>query len=368
MLSSRRIRAVDRGFTLIELLVVIAIIAVLIGLLLPAVQAAREAARRAQCTNNLKQIALAMHNYVDVNGSFPMGDSWGRSDEGPPFGGIRQNFGEFLAMTQFVEQGNIWNTFNSSLQIFVYENSTVNGFAVNTLWCPSDAGVIGLRYPGNQGDGWGPNNGSPIPMTFTSYGGNLGPLYYHAARNDANVTQAQASSNAGIFYHCGVPPEQTTGARLSPVKLGEITDGTSNTILAGDKSYGRAREAAATGDDWFGPNWWTSGWPGDGNFSTFFPPNFFKKWDSVSAQQAPLTEGRRYTYTANSFHPGGANFAFCDGSVKFLKDTINSWNPWVITATFGGGEAVTFSNVPAYGVYQALSTRNGGEVISADQF
>jgi len=348
-----------RGFTLIELLVVIAIIAVLIGLLLPAVQAAREAARRAQCVNNLKQIGLAMHNYLDVNGSFPMGDSYALTDDSPP-SWVRQNFGPFLAMTQFYEQGNIFNNLNTSVMIYVWENSTVSGFAVNMLWCPSDAGVAGLRYPGNPDDGWGPNGSSPCPMTYSSYACNAGPLYYEAARD--NVPQALVSQNAGIFFHTGSPPGKTSGSvnpKLSPVKLADITDGTSNTILAGDKAYGKV--ATFTSDP-FGPNWWTSGQLGDTTFSTFFPPNFFKTFDGTSS---PFPTGRRYTATAHSSHPGGVNMAFCDGSVRFIKDTVNSWNPWVITFV---DRTQPYGNVPPYGVYQALSTRNGGEVLSADQF
>src|SRR5262249_21389896 len=154
------------------LLVVIAIIAVLIALLLPAVQAAREAARRAQCTNNLKQLGLAMHNYMDVNGCLPIGDQYGRQANGSL---VRQPFGQFVGMTQFYEAGNIYNTLNTSLMIYIAQNSTTNGFAVSILWCPSDAGVLNLRFPGSPGNGW---DDSPIPMTYSSYAGNMGPLYY----------------------------------------------------------------------------------------------------------------------------------------------------------------------------------------------
>src|SRR5436189_1736794 len=108
------------GFTLIELLVVIAIIAVLIALLLPAVQSAREAARRAQCTNNLKQLALAMHNYIDVNNTFPQGDMYSLNKTNVA-NYIRQGPGPFLAMTQFYEQGNIYNTLNTNVFIYYYE-------------------------------------------------------------------------------------------------------------------------------------------------------------------------------------------------------------------------------------------------------
>ena len=139
----RPVRWTRPGFTLIELLVVIAIIAVLIGLLLPAVQAAREAARRAQCVNNLKQLGLAFHNYADTNGSFPMGD---RTAHWGPGNWVRQNAGPFLAMSQFFEQGNVYNTYNNQVFLYVAPNATVNGFGLSILWCPSDADIVGKRY------------------------------------------------------------------------------------------------------------------------------------------------------------------------------------------------------------------------------
>ncbi|MFO0888158.1 MAG: DUF1559 domain-containing protein [Isosphaeraceae bacterium] len=352
-------RFAGRGFTLIELLVVIAIIAVLISLLLPAVQSAREAARRAQCTNNLKQLALAMHNYVDVNGTFPMGDQYGlRKDNPANF--IRQGPGPFLAMTQFYEQGNIYNTLNTSVFIYYAENSTTNGFAISTLWCPSDGEVVGRRYQGQTGDGW---DDSPIPMTFTSYAGNSGALYYHAGRSD--VPSSLVNQNQGMFFHTGVPG----GARIGPASLSSITDGTSNTILLADNAYGKV---ATLSDGWWGPHWWTSGLIGDGTFSTMFPPNFFKDPyanNGIAFDNKPFFEGSLYTNTVNSFHPGGANFAFCDGSVRFIKDTIQSWNPWDITRPSRRDPYTTVSGAPIQnGVYQSLSTRNGGEVISSDQY
>ncbi|MGE3820547.1 MAG: DUF1559 domain-containing protein [Isosphaeraceae bacterium] len=360
-----RERHAGRGFTLIELLVVIAIIAVLIALLLPAVQSAREAARRAQCVNNLKQLGLAMHNYHDVHGSFPMGDNFMRQASRA---WVRQGIGPFLAMSQFYEQGNIYNALNTETFIYNGPNSTVSGFAVNILWCPSDAEIINKRYPGAPGNGW---DGSPIPMTFTSYGGNSGVFYYHAARGE--VPQALVAQNQGIFMHAGRPvaPDAPNNANGFVVAINSITDGTSNTIMVGEKAYGRV--ATAAGVNWWSPNWWTTGLIGDGTYAAIFPPNFFKSYAAALALPQYYPEqgaACNFKATANSFHPGGANFAMCDGSVRFIKDTVNSWNPFQVRYN---GRANPYTGVggaplPTQGVYQSLHTRNGGEVISADAY
>jgi prepilin-type N-terminal cleavage/methylation domain-containing protein len=138
MTTASRRRAAARGFTLIELLVVIAIIAVLIALLLPAVQAAREAARRMQCTNNLKQLALACHNYEDTHQCFPSGTyymfplSCNRWKQGPSF---------YLGLLPFLEQGTLSNAYNFSLHPYQPQNSTMQGTGMTALWCPSDPDV-----------------------------------------------------------------------------------------------------------------------------------------------------------------------------------------------------------------------------------
>src|SRR5215831_7309033 len=132
-----------RGFTLIELLVVIAIIAVLIGLLLPAVQSAREAARRAQCTNNLKQLALATLSYENTNATFPMAFHWQFCPAGAPncFAGppsVGNSAGPLVALLPFYEQANLFNSWNTHLPMGTDANATAGGIGVNTLWCPSD--------------------------------------------------------------------------------------------------------------------------------------------------------------------------------------------------------------------------------------
>jgi prepilin-type N-terminal cleavage/methylation domain-containing protein/prepilin-type processing-associated H-X9-DG protein len=342
-----------RGFTLIELLVVIAIIAVLISLLLPAVQAAREAARRAQCINNLKQMTLAAHNYESGNGSFPMGDSVGRDVQNPAKL-IRQNFGHFVATTAFFEQGSVFNALNSSVDIYEAPNSTVSGIGISMLWCPSDGVIVGLRYPGAPGDGW---DCSPIPMTYSSYAGNLGPLVY--CWTDPNLSQMQ-----GMFAHNGNVAAGGT-ASFIPVRIAGITDGTSNTIMYGEHAHGRI--TAGDSAQLYGVNWWSSGDYGDTTFSTMFPPNFFA--NELVALKYPQMQCRQTNWSMNagSLHPGGANFSFADGSVRFIKNSVQSWNAQNITFT-NSTPAVYNLNGQSYAVYQALSTRNGGEVISADQF
>jgi prepilin-type N-terminal cleavage/methylation domain-containing protein/prepilin-type processing-associated H-X9-DG protein len=355
-----RLRLV-RGFTLIELLVVIAIIAVLIALLLPAVQSAREAARRIQCVNNLKQLALAMHNYNDVNGSFPMGDQYGFYLDGGSPSPVRQNAGPFLAMAAYIEQANAYNCYNTQVFLYVAENATVNGIGLSTLWCPSDGDVVGKRYQGQPKDGW---DDAPIPMTFTSYGGNAGVLYYYAGRRE--VPQALISQNSGIFEHAGTPPQVGGPPNGRVVKLGDITDGTSNTVLLGEKSYTKASQGQA---EWWGPNWWTTGMVGDGAYTALFPPNYFKTRAAGDALPQYFETGDNLPCTSTSLHPGGCNFAFCDGSVRFIKDSVASWNPLQVKFN-GRTQPYTGASgpLPAYGVYQALHTRSGGEVISADAY
>ncbi len=352
-----RRRSESRGFTLIELLVVIAIIAVLIALLLPAVQSAREAARRAQCTNNMKQIALAAHNYENSNGSFPMGDSYGRDWQSGNL--ARQNFGHFVACGPHYDQGAVFNALNTSIMLYEAPNSTICGIGISIMWCPSDGDIVGLRYPGMPGDGW---DCSPIPSTFSSYAANLGALIYQY--NDPCLGQMK-----GVFAHNGNVIVGGT-ANFPPVKIAYITDGTSNTLMYGEHAHSEISNLSNLQDnlDYFGLNWWTSGDYGDTTFCAVFPPNFFTSDDQGLALPQIVPRQSNFSVTATSRHPGGCNFAFCDGSVRFLKTSINSWNPRLITNA-GSGCAWNYNiGNQMQGVYQNLATRNGNEVVSADQY
>jgi prepilin-type N-terminal cleavage/methylation domain-containing protein/prepilin-type processing-associated H-X9-DG protein len=360
-----------RGFTLIELLVVIAIIAVLIALLLPAVQSAREAARRMQCTNNLKQLALAVLNYESSNGCFPMGlvDQYsGDSGMGPVLTNLWTSFGPMLPLAQHTEQTALFNAMNFNLNVYDIENTTVNATGLQVLWCPSDAGLNGsvsdpYTYPTGYDLAF---SGRPEVMRYSSYAGNAG-----AWMNTQFGTVAPPKQN-GVFY------------AYSVTKVASITDGMSNTMMFGEHT--RSIENSGDANCW---HWWTSGNYGDTICTTFFPINPQKKLPYAVAYQNPSQAGPapgNCVVAVSSMHPGGANIALCDGSVRFVKETISCWQnatttpgtpPGMTLATATDPTAPSVNNpvqywVPGpntqFGVWQQLGTRNGGEVISSDSY
>ena len=361
-----------RGFTLIELLVVIAIIAILIALLLPAVQSAREAARRFQCANNLKQIVLALHNYESANGSFPMGFCWQWYNDG---NGYTDAAGPLVRLTQFIEQSAIYNAMNFSIPIYYNANTTVCGAGLSVLWCPSDGSIVNLRYtasaPGMVYDG--------LPMTYSSYAGSLGTWTYFPINTGADQTQLGLMN--GMFQYIGMVPgvnpitiggtPYPNSGSVSPVKIASITDGLSNTIAFSEHGLRTT--------DLYSWNWWVTGFYGNTLFTSFYPINPQSKVGVVSTLiNNPYIQYDDIVLSASSYHPGGANFAFADGSVHFLKETIQSWQlivngqtQTIIPAGFTQDSYGTFTATgpnAQLGVYQKLSTRNGNEVVSSDSY
>jgi prepilin-type N-terminal cleavage/methylation domain-containing protein/prepilin-type processing-associated H-X9-DG protein len=377
-----------RGFTLIELLVVIAIIAVLIGLLLPAVQAAREAARRIQCTNNLKQIGLALHNYHTAQGNFPPGISMVIS--GSPTGGTAggpdyaswNGWSAQALMLSYLEQAPLYNSCNFSVGaiptgIAAGANNTAEVAVVGAFLCPSDPNVGANR--------------NYINSYAASIGTTTGTSIYNWDAGNAADNQQGITDSSGLF------------AWAKTYGIGNVTDGTSNTIafaewLVGDAkgtgvvipagtpnpnpSHYRANMEMNDGNtaSWGGgqpgyfdvstdavrirgqlkqcgtvfagdntnisdfKGWrWSNGGFGFATFNTVQQPN-----DTVGGCANGSTPGAWpdgcWTVGAASAHPGGVNTLMTDGSVHFVKSTIG------------------------LNIWWALGTKAGGEVISADQY
>jgi prepilin-type N-terminal cleavage/methylation domain-containing protein/prepilin-type processing-associated H-X9-DG protein len=357
------------GFTLIELLVVIAIIAVLIALLLPAVQSAREAARRAQCTNNLKQVALAAMNYESTNGTLPPSacSSIDYTKSQPYY---RDNFSSFVRLLPFTEQAPMYNCVNFNMTYANIENFTLAGVQLAILVCPSDTNITPQLM--NTANGYHSNYDDITPTTtnlayFSSYAGSQGTFWSNYYLGAKGGTQVQTQQNGTIIID-------------GRVTIASITDGTSNTIMYGEKAHGYF----AVYDKLYQncDTVWSSPLYFDTMFTTTYPPNLPTSNTPGLSLNGTINYSYYYATDATSYHPGGLNFAFCDGSVRFIKNTINSW-------TFQAGASDTYNDaIPdgttfnastvlwganqttgyQFGVYQALSTRNGGEVVSSDTY
>jgi prepilin-type N-terminal cleavage/methylation domain-containing protein/prepilin-type processing-associated H-X9-DG protein len=360
-----------RGFTLIELLVVIAIIAILIALLLPAVQAAREAARRAQCVNNLKQIALAAYNYESAQGSFPMGDEPTRFID-PVYGQCSglYLYSAFAYMLPFMEQGTAYAQYNFTIPSDLYAqgitagshpNFTAGYQLISSYLCPSDT----------------PSSPEQLTVNYTarkqgSYAENRGRW-----ENIASHWAVNAYPDPGQPYYSTCNSGGGDGMFMpsSVVKISGVTDGTSNTFFFGEQSRflneppGSQFGWVSLLSVWIDPN---LSWPGSvfggshavrptaGAFvipllnapldqtgaianacfaGTVQPPDWLK---NANPSGGPCLQLGQWGF--HSLHPGGANFAMADGSVKFVKSSINPFT------------------------YRALGTRNLGEVVSSDQY
>jgi prepilin-type N-terminal cleavage/methylation domain-containing protein/prepilin-type processing-associated H-X9-DG protein len=337
-----------KGFTLIELLVVIAIIAVLIALLLPAVQSAREAARRIQCTNNLKQIALGSANYESTYGSYPPAMLCNGGNLG---------YSSFLRICSFIEQAPVFNATNFSVAFFDPSNWTIPGVGISTFFCPSDPSAFqsnALEF------------GPPTFREFhTHYSGNVGP--WNAFNLLYNVATASLYTDPQL-------PNYAKGPIIAGgnVTIASVTDGTSNTIMYSENGHG---VFSATTQGSIHP--WSGADPNSTSLETRFPPNWARHYSDPVNDPNNNALTNWAIFDAMSFHPGGVNVSLCDGSVRFLKDTIDSWVvpppqvngiPLGTTAASPSYYGLVVSPGAKFGVYQALSTRAGGEIISADQY
>lgn len=310
-----------QAFTLIELLVVIAIIAILIALLLPAVQQAREAARRTQCRNNLKQIGLAMHNYHDTYGTFPIGCLYGNINGIEVYASSRISWA--ARILPYIDQVPLYNNinFNPHPANTGTNLSTVVGVDIPGYRCPSDPGTrpnaayAPLNYMVSVGsaDNVRGDGGNSTPLT----GNSVTPDGYWSAVAQNNGTQK------GVF------------SSNSRTRISEITDGASNTLLAsecrvGTKIYANAGEslcntAKATAPDntrsdrgfsWFFGEWNT--W----YFSCARTPNFNRTAPDNGIYDCTYFSGGG-GFAARSLHTGGVHALLGDGSIRFVSDNIN---------------------------------------------
>jgi prepilin-type N-terminal cleavage/methylation domain-containing protein/prepilin-type processing-associated H-X9-DG protein len=377
-----------RAFTLIELLVVIAIISVLIALLLPAVQSAREAARRAQCTNNLKQIGLALHNYHTALGVFPMGTSWQPvSGNNPTSYGVWASFSAVSMMLGYLEQTPLYNAINFSWGPLAQPggttsdtigfNTTATHTLINSFICPSDPYSGAARQNINNYASCFGTTGLPLYIVNWSAPG--GPPYWNqqpsgstglftfavpygvqncmdGTSNTVAYAEWLVGDGRGVVLGGQVPPSRYRGnlmSGLAPIEIdpGTIYDAFSNPQDILDNLQYCTNQFMTTMvgiTDLKG--WrWALGASGYSMFNSLQTPNDHQypiggcRDDGFSVGSNSWPDAS-FSIGAASAHPGGVNVLFGDGSVRFVKDSINRMTWW------------------------SLGTKANGEIVSADSY
>ncbi|EAQ81599.1 DUF1559 domain-containing protein [Blastopirellula marina] len=296
-------RVTRRGFTLVELLVVIAIIGILIGLLLPAVQQAREAARRMQCTNNLKQVGLAFHNYADVHKGFPQSRITGPATlpDGTSVGNAVRS-GWPTAILPYIEQGNLNDQYDHNQPFFATVNVTAIKTVIPMFICPST-----------------PNGDRSVPV---GYGPTDAQLISGAtaAPGDYYVRLQTIRNSQGAVANAGFDSNAAT-------RLAKFTDGLSNTVLAGEVAARPQlyyKRQAQSGQVTTQQGWSCWAGPQALRLYTYSPDGTQEQVDTAGSETF-------YSCVINcankmgiySFHSGGANVGLCDGSVRFLPESTD---------------------------------------------
>lgn len=302
----------NRGFTLVELLVVIAVIAMLVALLFPAVQAARESARRTQCVSNMRQVALALLNHHDARGYFPHGNYNyidGTDSTPEPYNNMQDRRCWFHETLPYIEEDALFNDFDTYMQT----NRSALGYprldtVVPAFMCPADP--LGPKLD----TFWGGFNGLSTQGFSGNFVGSAGNEYFNPTEiNGENVHPLVASSKLnGMLF------------AISKVRIGQVTDGTSSTTLVGEVILSPDTDSHDLRGRYYNPA------TGGVLFSTRIPPNTmvpdrFNWCGKNPVPQAPCVwSGTNMFLSARSYHVGGVNIAMVDSSARFVVDSVDA--------------------------------------------
>jgi type II secretory pathway pseudopilin PulG len=349
------------GVTLIELLVILAIIGLLVAILLPAILSAREAARRLQCSNNLRQFGLAISSYAFTYNNLPPGRTKTTdprfAGSNPPCTSLTVDASLHINLLPFIDGVSLYNSLNHTTSILTSENTSLHTVSLSVFCCPSDysSGIARDLNSGALSEFGVDDNNNRSKMIFTSYVGSFGSLEVIALPDPANnciVPNILYSQSNGCFND------------LTNITLAGISDGLSNTIFASERCSATLTKYDTAPVDFSARyGWFVIGNLGHTLFTTFYTPN-----PSTNGTASSL---RALGDSAFSLHNRGVHAVMGDGSTRFISNSVQSWPtdsntglPRGISKAKGGW----WLNIPTAGVWQALSTRASGEVIKFDDY